>query len=223
MKGRSSSRDRLVTPAPPPLQSTCSWGSWWCTSCCAPSTRWPTCTASPASWSCRTVKNPRGTWGPSWGTARRTPAPHRPDPCTTERPPSSPWSPRPSLPITPSARAELGGWRPPPPPHPLPPSGGSREQIRGVSRMTTRTVQAAILVLFPHYVMNDHHVLFVAMLRLELLVKKDQDGGLELHVTWLKPSSTEAWLGQTSKLEKLPSLSEGICWRSQGFIFIFHS
>ena len=49
--------------------------------------------------------------------------------------------------------------------------------------MTTRTVQAAILVLFPHYVMNDHHVLFVAMLRLELLVKKDQDGGLELHVT----------------------------------------
>lgn len=87
------------------LQFTCSWVWWCCTSCCAPSTRWPTCTAWPPSCSCRAARTPcwRRTGRPSWTPTRRL----LPTPKTKR--PASPWVRSPTSRTTPSTRAELGG------------------------------------------------------------------------------------------------------------------
>ena len=90
----------------PSLQSTCFLVWWWCTSCSAPSTRWPTCTASRHSCSCRAVRNP--TWmkkgSPSWTATR-----HRLTRKT--KLPANPWTRDHRHPTAPSTRAKRCGGR----------------------------------------------------------------------------------------------------------------
>lgn len=96
--------DLLTSVSLPSLQSTCSWVSWWCTSCCAPSTKWQTCTAWPPSCSCPAV---RTTWmktgSPSWRTTMKV---RRPVTWQTKQP-AGPWSRDHSPHTTPSTKAEL--------------------------------------------------------------------------------------------------------------------
>lgn len=89
--------------SPPSLQPTCSPVWWWCISCCAPSTRWPTCTAWPPSCSCRAARTPcwRMTGRPSWMLTR-----HHLHTWMTKTP-ANPWTRAPSRRTTPSTNAEL--------------------------------------------------------------------------------------------------------------------
>lgn len=88
-------------------QSTCLWVWWWCTSCCAPSTKWLTCMAWPPSCSCPAVRRltKTRTGSPLWRPTTR-----RRRPRTTQKNlPANPWSRDHSRRTTPSTKAEQRG------------------------------------------------------------------------------------------------------------------